>query len=187
MANRRLDRVNPHSHSHTGPLADAATRQPLSAAALAQQLDAAQAHCLRRGVQLTALRREVLELLLLRQGTAKAYDLQDDLRARHGRVAPTTVYRALEFLMEQELVHRVDATNAFVACSGGHHHHHAMLVVCSGCGEVAEWQDAAALAALGESLREHFPGFAEMGVEIKGLCARCRTRAPAACCGSPQA
>nr|WP_259371819.1 transcriptional repressor [Caldimonas mangrovi] len=140
---------------------------------MARELAAADAHCRARGAQLTALRREVLELLLLREGSAKAYDLQDDMRARHGRVAPTTVYRALEFLIEQELVHRVDAINAFVVCNGEHVHHHAMMLVCAQCGQVTEWHDEEAFAALGKRLRKSVAGFHVGSVEIKGLCTNC--------------
>ena len=147
--------------------------------ALARRLAEAEAHCQARGAQLTALRREVLELLLLRNGSAKAYDLQDDMRVRHGRVAPTTVYRALEFLIEHELVHRVDAINAFVVCDGEHDHHHAMMLVCSRCGQVSEWHDEDAFAALGKRLQKAFPGFHQGSVEIKGLCERCTQDQPA--------
>jgi Fur family transcriptional regulator, zinc uptake regulator len=147
--------------------------------AMALRLEAAATACRARGAQLTALRREVLELLLRRGGRAKAYDLQEDLQARHGRVAPTTVYRALDFLMAQRLVHRVDAMNAFVACDHDHPHAKAMLVVCAGCGDIAEWHDDPALHALEERLQASHPGFADSTIEIKGRCARCVEASPA--------
>jgi Fur family zinc uptake transcriptional regulator len=151
-----------------------------------QRLAAAEAACTARGAQLTALRREVFELLLLRGGRAKAYDLQDDLQARHGRVAPTTIYRTLDFLMAQRLVHRVDAMNAFVACDHDHPHAHAMLVVCTQCGDVAEWHDDQALAALDTRLQQAHPGFGESAIEIKGTCRDCsRAMAPPAAHASP--
>ena len=76
---------------------------PAPTVAVQRKLRAARTHCATRGAQLTAQRAEVLELLLLRGGQAKAYDLQDDMQARHGRIAPTTVYRALEFLQAHHL------------------------------------------------------------------------------------
>jgi Fur family zinc uptake transcriptional regulator len=147
-----------------------------------RRLDQAQAQCAARGAQLTALRREVLELLLLRQGSAKAYDLQDDMRARHGRVAPTTVYRALEFLMEQQLVHRVDSLNSFVVCNldpgpHDHHHDHTMMLVCSRCGQVTEVHDDPATEAIRRALQVDAPGFHATGIEIKGVCAACQSAA----------
>lgn len=149
-------------------------------AEVARRLDRAQALCAARGVQLTALRREVLELLLLRQGSAKAYDLQDDMRQRHGRVAPTTVYRALDFLMEQQLVHRVDTLNRFVVCNLDHepqdqHHDHTMMLVCSRCGQVTEVHDETAAEAIGRALQADAPGFRTMDIEIKGLCGACQS------------
>jgi Fur family zinc uptake transcriptional regulator len=150
---------------------------PLAEAALRQRLTEAETLCRQRGTQLTALRREVLELLLLRNGTAKAYDLQDDMRARHGRVAPTTVYRALDFLMDQGLVHRVDTVNSFVACNSDHagHHpgHHTLMVVCARCAAVSELHDHDAMAVIAQRLRSGVPGFMQTGVEIKGICAPC--------------
>ncbi len=148
---------------------------------LPQRLAEAEHLCRQRGTQLTALRREVLELLLRRNGTAKAYDLQDDMRERHGRVAPTTVYRALDFLMEQGLVHRVDAVNSFVACNSDHaghapghaHGHHTLMAVCTRCGAVSELHDHEALDMISQRLRSGVPGFVETGIEVKGVCATC--------------
>ncbi|GIX24081.1 MULTISPECIES: transcriptional repressor [Caldimonas] len=168
--------------SPTNASTNASSARP-SPAEVSRRLDRAEALCAARGAQLTALRREVLELLLLRHGSAKAYDLQDDLRQRHGRVAPTTVYRALEFLMEQQLVHRVDTLNCFVVCNldpqpHDHPHEHTMMLVCSRCGQVTEVHDPAATEAIGRALQTDAPGFRAMDIEIKGLCAACQS-APA--------
>ena len=122
---------------------------------------------------MTPQRKEVLELLLLRGGSAKAYDLQDDMRARHGRVAPSTVYRALEFLMAHHLVHRVDALNTFIACNAEHVAHHPLLLVCSNCEAVTELQDDDAYEAVRKKLRQAGDGFVESDIEVKGLCGRC--------------
>lgn len=140
---------------------------------LGQWLDAARARCASKGAQLTDQRREVLELLLHRRGSAKAYDLQEDMQTRHGRVAPTTVYRALDFLMEQRLVHKVDATNTYVVCTDTEHDHPSMMLVCTRCGEITEWHDDPQFSALGAQVAQYLPGFAAHGLEIKGLCARC--------------
>lgn len=157
-----------------------------------RRLQEAQAHCSERGALLTPLRREVLELLLRRHGTAKAYDLQDDMRARHGRVAPTTVYRALDFLMSMQLVHRVDSVNSFVACQLDHEHEHpahqALMLVCSQCGSVSETHAEHELASALRRLERGPAGFEVSAVEIKGRCATCTRRLPAAAAAAkPQA
>lgn len=153
-------------------------RSLVSTARIAAQLAAADEDCARNGVQLTAQRREILELLLLRGGSAKAYDLQDDMRSRHGRIAPTTIYRALEFLMEQHLVHRVDAVNTFIVCNGRHAAHHPLLLVCSRCEGVTEVVDPKAATTLTRHLRTAAEGFAGETIEIKGICAQCGGAAP---------
>jgi Fur family zinc uptake transcriptional regulator len=84
-------------------------------AQIATRLAEAERLCNERGTLLTPLRREVFKLLLERGGSAKAYDLHEDMRNAHGRVAPMTVYRALDFLMQMQLVHRIESQNVFVA------------------------------------------------------------------------
>ncbi len=147
-------------------------------AEVASQLEAAQAHCRAQGGRLTAQRKEVFELLLLRGGSAKAYDLQDDMRARHGRVAPSTVYRALEFLMAQHLVHRVDALNTFIACNAEHQAHHPLLLVCSNCEAVTELHDDEVYEAVRRKLRQADSGFLGAEIEVKGICGKCWRQAP---------
>lgn len=161
---------DPLLHAHHGPAALPDGRDPQ---ALEQWLDAAHAHCKRQGAQMTEQRREVLALLLLRGGSAKAYDLQDDMQQRHGRVAPTTVYRALDFLMEQRLVHKVDATNSYAVCSHLAHDHPSMMLVCIRCGDIGEWHDDPRFHALSAEVARLRPGFEMRGLEIKGICARC--------------
>lgn len=140
---------------------------------VASRLESAQAHCRAQGSRLTAQRKEVLELLLLRGGSAKAYDLQDDMSARHGRVAPSTVYRALEFLMAQHLVHRVDALNTFIVCNAEHTAHHPLLLVCSNCEVVTELHDPEAYETVRRTLRRTGSGFVESDIEVKGTCGKC--------------
>ncbi len=163
-----------HAHQAHHAMPDATDPQ-----ALDLWLEAARTHCAHNGAQLTEQRREVLELLLHRHGSAKAYDLQDDMQTRHGRVAPTTVYRALDFLMEQRLVHKVDATNTYVVCTDAEHDHPSMMLVCTQCGEITEWHDDAKFSALSAQVASYLPGFEASGLEIKGQCGRCSQAATA--------
>ena len=141
-------------------------------AALRRRLDSARAHCEARGVQFTAQRAEVLELLLLRGGQAKAYDLHSDLQARHGRMAPTTVYRALEFLQSQQLVHKVDASNTFIVCTHADHPHPVILAICTACGAIEESHPDGPIDDL--IARLHGRDFVPAALEVKGICAACR-------------
>ena len=144
-------------------------------------LDRADEMCGTRGVRLTALRRDVLGLILEAEAPTGAYDLLERLRATRLRAAPPTVYRALDFLLEQGLVHKLARLAAFVGCvahppAEAHDHTHAaQFLICRACGKVAEIEDAALSHALTEAAGRL--GFAVTGatIEAEGVCAGCAT------------
>lgn len=135
---------------------------------------AAASLCRARRVQLTAIRRRVLELLIEAGGATSAYDLIRALKQRTGRpIAPPTVYRALEFLMAQGLVKRVECRNAYVARPHPETEDRDALYVCSRCGVTAELADPRIdrlLVAQAMAL-----GFrpSRRVLEIEGTCSRC--------------
>jgi Fur family zinc uptake transcriptional regulator len=137
----------------------------------------AEAACARRGVRLTAIRRDILRLILQADEPIGAYALLDGLRALTGSGRPPTVYRALDFLLAQGLIHRVERLNAFVGCHDeAAHQHAAQFLICRDCGRVAELEDAAVEAAIGAVARAH--GFvpARVTVEVDGVCGACQRK-----------
>ncbi|MGS0465967.1 Fur family transcriptional regulator [Cobetia marina] len=104
-------------------------------------IDQAERQCLKRGARFTPIRRRVLELIANSHGALKAYDLLDQLAKEHGAARPPTIYRALDFLIEQGLVHRIESLNAFLACHCPEHQHGFQLLICRGCGRVEEMHD----------------------------------------------
>jgi Fur family zinc uptake transcriptional regulator len=99
----------------------------------------AEALCAERGQRLTPIRRKVLGVLLGSHNPLGAYEIIDRLAPKGPRPAPITAYRALDFLRENGLVHRIESRNAFVACV--HNHAAGALVVfliCERCGAVGE-------------------------------------------------
>lgn len=151
-----------------------------------RQLEAAVAICLDRGTRMTSLRRQVLGLVLETGQPATAYDLLDRLRELHKGAAPPTIYRALDFLLEQGLVHKVERLSAYVGCvhAHGHMQHAAQFLICRQCGRVMELEDAAIRDALGAAaLRQGFRPLSST-VEIEGLCAECLSAESPAASGS---
>lgn len=153
-------RFPPPQHDHDGCVAAA--------------LDTAERVCRERGLRLTGLRRRVLELVWNSHKPAGAYEILDSLNREGKRTAPPSVYRALEFLIEAELVHRLDSLNAFVGCPDPSSSHTGQFLICRRCRSVAELDDAdidalveRKAAALG------FTAVRQM-VEIQGLCRNCR-------------
>lgn len=151
--------------------------QALPPAALAARLDRAAAACARQGAQLTELRRVVLGLVLAAEAPLTAYQLLDRLKDTRRTAAPPTVYRALQFLMAQGLVHRIERLNAFIPCADcgaeAGHLHPVQFLICRRCGRVAEIEDGAVASALARAAeRQGFhPG--TMVVEVEGTCADC--------------
>jgi Fur family zinc uptake transcriptional regulator len=131
------------------------------------------------GATLTELRRTVLRMILSSRQPVGAYALLERLGAERGRAAaPPTVYRALDFLLEHRLIHRIERLNAFIACANecgdGHAHAHpAQFLICRDCGDVTELEDegvarALAQAATGAGFRQ-----SRATVEMEGTCAAC--------------
>ncbi len=140
-------------------------------------LDRVDAACVRRGVRLTGLRRQVLGLVLETGGPAGAYDLLDRLRAHHRGAAPPTVYRALDFLLEQGFIHRVERLSAFVACLHGleddGHQHAAQFLICRTCGQVTELNDGGIGRSLVRAAQDSGFALGRSTVEAEGTCGAC--------------
>lgn len=159
--NRVLMPFKEHGHSHKKCLISAMTM--------------AEKTCCTRGVKLTKLRRRVLELVWNSHEPVKAYDILDKLRDEHSGSAPPTVYRALDFLQAEGMVHKIESLNAYVGCGEPEHSHIGQFLICRDCGAVAEMDDADVRELLAE--KAGLLGFhidREL-IEIKGLCAACST------------
>ena len=130
--------------------------------------------CAARAQRLTPMRRHVLETLLASHKPLGAYEIMERL-ADNSRPAPITVYRALDFLRNNNLVHRIESRNAFVACV----HSHAgddpiVFLICERCGAVGEAPGGGVTDALKASCRA--AGFSSKTpvIEIAGTCSHCR-------------
>lgn len=139
-----------------------------------RRLDDTAAACARDGVRFTDIRRSVLAIILDSPGPVSAYALLDRLRESRRTAAPPTVYRALDFLLQQRLIHRVERLNAFVGCGEtGPHDHPAQFLICRTCGTVAELDDHAVSHALQAAARAAGFAAAQTTVEMEGICASC--------------
>jgi Fur family zinc uptake transcriptional regulator len=142
---------------------------------VADQLAQAGRICAKNGALLTELRRSVLALILAADGPLTAYQLLDQLKATRKSAVPPTVYRALEFLLENRLVHRIERLNAFVPCTEtDHDHKDVQFLICGTCGTVAEIEDSGVAKALARAAEKEGFKAAHAMVELDGVCAQCR-------------
>ena len=157
-------------HHHEAACAHAEHQHARGPEALAR----AEAACRDKGVRLTPIRRAVLEALYATHRPLGAYDIADALAPSRGRLAPITIYRALEFLIAQGLVHRLASRNAFVACPHEHGSHDLVaFLICETCGGVDELASKGVSSAVSHLL--HDEGFEPhlQVLEIAGRCAHC--------------
>ena len=136
----------------------------------------AQDLCERRGARLTPLREHVLELVWCSHAPIGAYQLLERLADTRGRVAPPTIYRALDFLSREGLIHRIDSLNAYVGCPQPGRPHANHFFICRDCGEAAEIRDDELSSAVARCVERAQFRVEAATVEISGLCARCAAR-----------
>lgn len=101
-------------------------------------MESAEALCAERSVRLTPVRRRALEILLEAHTAMGAYEVLEGLALDGLGGKPPQVYRALQFLIEQGFVHKLEALNAYIACVSPGHCQLPCFMVCIQCGRVAE-------------------------------------------------
>lgn len=142
-----------------------------------RQLDRVAEACAAKGGGLTEIRRSVLTLIIDARGPVGAYTLLDRLKAERKNATPVTIYRALDFLMENGLIHKIERLNAFVVCAETgeheHHDHSVQFLICRTCGTVAEMEDHGIAAAVSKAAGK--TGFRpdHATVEVEGTFGSC--------------
>ena len=127
-----------------------------------------------KGLKLTPLRQRVFGEIAASHRAMGAYEVLDQLAVRGERLAPISIYRALEALVAVGLVHRFESRNAFFACHAAHAKRQRQLVLaCEDCGRIAELDGGKVFAAIDRTVGG--AGFSPKSalVEVWGLCATC--------------
>ena len=139
-------------------------------------VEAVASACELRGLRLTPLRLRVLELLADAGKPVKAYDLLDRLKDDHSGAAPPTVYRALDFLLENRFIHKLESINAFVGCHHPNEVHQVPFLICDVCANAVEVCDERVSKLLNEQARERGFRTRAQTLEVHGVCASCSER-----------
>ncbi|HEY0213055.1 MAG TPA: Fur family transcriptional regulator [Paenirhodobacter sp.] len=139
----------------------------------------AEAEVVRQRLRLTPVRRRVLEILLEAHRAMGAYEVLDRLAAEGFGNQPPVAYRALEFLVENGLAHRVRRLNAFAACMHPGEDHAPVFLICRNCDSVAEAPGAPVRTALDQAAAGMGFTVERASIEAVGLCPNCATEAAA--------
>ena len=138
---------------------------------------AAEARCAKESLRFTPVRRKTLEILLQEHRALGAYEVLDRLRDSGFGSQPPVAYRALDFLVENGFVHKIEKLNAFVACANPGTAHSPAFMICRECDSVAEARSMPARGALGDAARAAGFVIEKTVVEAEGLCPTCVDKA----------
>ncbi|NKF21279.1 Fur family transcriptional regulator [Solimonas marina] len=155
-----------------------AARRP-SAAEVAKVMRHAETLCAERGLRFTPIRREAYAVMLRHQRPLSAYQLLELMQAQQQRrLAPLTVYRALDFLVDSGLAHKLETAHAFVACDHPDEMHQSLYLLCTDCGSSEEVATERLTRLIDrEASQRHFRPSRQV-VEIEGLCSACAEPQP---------
>ncbi|WP_299559870.1 transcriptional repressor [uncultured Sulfitobacter sp.] len=146
-------------------------------ACIKSTLTRAEAHCAASGLRFTPVRRRALEILLAEHRALGAYDVLAQLAAAGLGAQPPVAYRALDFLVKAGFAHKIEALNAYIACTRPGEDHAPAFLICRTCHNVAEADTAPARGRLGDAARAAGFTIERTVVEAEGLCPACHESA----------
>ena len=129
--------------------------------------------CAKNKLKFTGIRRRVLELVWESHKPAKAYDILQQLGEGDGSPVPPTVYRALDFLLDNGLVHKINSLNAYVGCSHPGPNNQCYFLICTNCEQVSECCTSKLGKAIDVSVKENAFIPESVSLEIQGVCQTC--------------
>jgi len=141
---------------------------------VAEALKVAEFTCGVRGNRLTPVRQSVLKLIWGNHEPVKAYDILQDLQKEQKRASPPTVYRALNFLLQEGLIHKIESMNAYVGCGKPGHSDSGQFLICNDCGDIAELYDPKLVALIAKNANQIGFEIKNQVIEIKGSCSNCQ-------------
>lgn len=138
-------------------------------------------HCEQQGIRFTPLRQEVYALILASDKPLGAYDLISALQLRrqntetpNKNIAPPTVYRSLEFLLNENLIHRLSSLNAYVPCCHPRSKHAAAFLICRSCHNVEECSNLPVESIMAFAQDDAKFDVEHAAIELEGLCRDCQ-------------
>ena len=129
--------------------------------------------CRRANARLTPIRERVLELVWQSHKPLGAYELLASLAKDGHNAAPPTVYRALDFLLQHGLVHRIASLNAFTGCSHAGEQHTGLFLICDQCQNVLELEAPAVFQAVDSLTKAEGFQTHDATIEVSGRCPAC--------------
>ena len=132
-----------------------------------------EAYCEEHGLRFTDPRRMVLEIIAAAEKPLGAYDILALIGKKIDNPKPPTVYRAIEFLSEHQIIHRIESLNAYILCQSDHRHEGSQFMICDDCGTVTEAHLCDLPAPLSSKTKQEGFELSSWNVELHGTCRNC--------------
>ncbi|MCB1505478.1 MAG: transcriptional repressor [Hyphomicrobiaceae bacterium] len=160
--------------------ASAPSRQQVSASRLNEAVERARTIFAERSLRFTELREQVFAEIAATNGSIGAYDILDRLSDKGTRLAPISVYRSIDALLDAGVIHRLESKNAYFACRRHEHDKHGrpIFLSCERCGSVTEAEAQGVFDLINEVARGQSFDPKVKFVEVSGMCARCAVKPP---------
>ncbi len=139
-----------------------------------QAIKTAEKICNESGKRFTSQRKAILELICSSHKAIGAYELLEQFQKQDPKAKPITIYRNLEFLLENGLIHKIESLNAFIGCLDAGKHHHTAILICKVCHNAYEFIAEQAIQNLQEISMEHQFQTESLIIELHGYCASCQ-------------
>jgi Fur family zinc uptake transcriptional regulator len=170
------------SDTQTTQKSDANLRSPFpnpdqqTAKKVAQTVERAAKVFADRNLRFTKLRQQVFEEIAATHASIGAYEILARLGEKGTRVAPISIYRAIDALLDAGVIHRLESKNAFFACRRTDHTSKGkrpIFLSCEKCGAVGEVDGQHIFDLIGEAAKSAKFAPRIKFVEVQGLCPRC--------------
>jgi Fur family zinc uptake transcriptional regulator len=139
-----------------------------------QALDKAIQQCQKKGLKLTKLRQQVLEIIWSSHEPIGAYEVLQALQKEGHKPAPPTAYRALDFLVTAHLIHRIESLNAYIGCPSPNDNHQCQFYICQDCGHIAEVDNPDVASAIVDGANALGFKSQQPVIEVHGICKDCQ-------------
>ncbi len=140
---------------------------------ITQALRSAETICMEKGIKLTSIRRRILELICASHKAMGAYELLDLFREQNSKAKPVTIYRALDFLQDAGLVHKIESLNAFIGCLQAETQHQTVILICNNCKNAYELDATPVYQSLFTMSKKIQFTPSSLTIELHGLCFSC--------------
>ena len=130
--------------------------------------------CKSNNLGFTDIRKQVFEIIVKKNKPIKAYEILDEIRNISGKPShPPTVYRAIDFLIENGFVHKLNSINSFVGCFHPKAHEECYFLICKKCNLYQECCDDSLKDRISKTAEHKNFLISNTTLEIEGHCLDC--------------